>query len=50
MDFDDAIKMATELDVAFNSDNFKFKDGKFYYTNINLMVKKYRNDIEAERN
>jgi hypothetical protein len=49
MDFDEAMKLATELGVEFTSDTFEFKNGKFYYKDVSKIVEKNIADIYQAR-
>ena len=46
MELKDAISLASKLEIDFNSKNFQFKDGKFFFNNYEAIMDKYIEETE----
>ena len=46
MELKDAISLASKLEIDFNSENFQFTDGKFFFNNYEAIMDKYIEETE----
>ena len=46
MELKDVISLASKLEIDFNSENFQFKDGKFFFNNYEAIMDKYIEETE----